>query len=181
MSKFFLNHEKPIDNKKEDSFIIKFQLEHGSDGMTSEEQISVPLKFRYEIEKFVLDIEGRESTPMNDYNSFYDDPDYYISNFCIAYEKIDDILEDESTELSECISEHDLDLDDIVGKYKGETKIYLSILNGEIYTQKDYELAKYVRYSPDTDITNNDNYAGCHSVVVLEIEDNKYYAVYSTS
>ena len=80
MSKFFLNHEKPIDNKKEDGFIIKFQLEHGSDGMTSEEQISVPLKFRYEIEKFVLDIEGRESTSMNEYNSFYDDPDYYISN-----------------------------------------------------------------------------------------------------
>ena len=50
-----------------------------------------------------------------------------------------------------------------------------------VYTQADYELAKYVKYSPDTDITDDDKYAGCSGIVVMEVQDNKYYAVYTTT
>lgn len=31
MGKFYLNHEKPISNKRDDGFIITFKLVHGDD------------------------------------------------------------------------------------------------------------------------------------------------------
>ena len=181
MGEFYLHHEKPITNNREDGFIINFKLIHGDDERTSTEQIVIPLKFRAVISKFVKDIEGREPTAMKDYNSFYDDADGYISNFCIAYENIADIQKDESEELENCLSDLDIDLDELIEQYKDEKNVYFSTLNGMVYTQADYELAKYVKYSPDTDITDDDKYAGCSGIVVMEVQDNKYYAVYTTT
>lgn len=181
MGKFYLNHEKPISNERDDGFIITFKLVHGDNEIESTEQVTVPLEFRNELEKFVLDIEGREPTLMRDYNSFYDDAEYYIENFCKAYKNIAEIADDEDESVVDCISDLGIDTTELIEKYKNSENVYFSTINGVVYTQEDYKLALYVKYSPDTDKTDDNKYAGCTSVIVIEVQNNKYFAVYSTT